>query len=60
MRNYIDSCHNESEARTLYQEQSTVHFENLANITVNSDIIIPQEKKNWSEKDHQAIPYGEN
>ena len=30
------------------------------NITINSDSVIPKEKKNGSEKDHQAIPYVKN
>ena len=60
MRNYIDSCHKESERRTAYPEQSTVHFENFAKITVHSGSVIPKKKQNGSEKDRQAIPTNEN
>ena len=45
MRNYIYSCHKESEIRAEYMEQSTAHFENVVNITVDSVGVIPQEKK---------------
>ena len=44
MKNYIDSCHKESERHTAYPEQSTEHFENVANITVDSDSVITQGK----------------
>ena len=43
--NYIDSCHKESEIRAAYTEQSTVHFKNVANITVDRDSLFLQEKK---------------
>ena len=41
MQNYIDSCHKESEICAAYPEQSTAHFENVANITINSASVIP-------------------
>ena len=40
MRGHIDSCHNESQRREVYTEQSTTYFEDVANITGNSDILI--------------------
>ena len=45
MQNYIDSCHKESERHAAYLEQSTGNFENVADITVDSASVIPQEKK---------------
>ena len=45
LRNYIDSCHKESLICAAYMKQRTEHFENVANITINSANIIPQEKK---------------
>ena len=39
MQNYIDICHKESE---VCAAKNTVHFENVANITINSDILITQ------------------
>ena len=53
MRENIDSCHKESESRTEYPEQNTSHFNNVANITVNSNSVTPQKKKNGIEEDHQ-------
>ena len=44
----------------MYPEWSTVHFENISNITVNSDNVIPQEKQNGGEKYCQVIPYEKN
>ena len=44
-RNYVDSCHKESEIRAAYLEKSTSHFKNVANITVDSDSVIPQDRK---------------
>ena len=41
----IDSFHKESERHAAYPEQSTAHFENVANITVDSISIIPQKIK---------------
>ena len=41
MRENIDSCHKESESRTEYPEQNTSHFNNVANITVNSNSVTP-------------------
>ena len=40
LQKYIDGCHKESERRATYPEQSTPHFENIANITVDSTILI--------------------
>ena len=45
IQNYIDSCHKYSEIRAEYPEQSTAHFENVVNITVLSDSVIPHKKK---------------
>ena len=45
MKTYIDSFHKESERRAAYPEHSTANFEIVANITVNSASVIPQEKK---------------
>ena len=45
LRNYIDSCHKESLICAAYMKQRTEHFENVANITINSANVIPQEKK---------------
>ena len=42
MKTYIDSCKKESEIRTAVLEQNTEIFDNIANITVNSDNLIPQ------------------
>ena len=60
MRDYIASCHKESERCTAYPEQSTAHFENIVNINVDIDSLIPQENQNGSEEDHQADPYNKN
>ena len=60
MKNYIDRFHKESEIRAACPEQSTPHFENVDNITVDSDSVIPQEKKTGSEKYQQANYYEEN
>ena len=56
MRNYIYSYHKESERYAAYPKQSTEHFKTFANITVDSDGVIPQEKQSGSEKDHQENP----
>ena len=42
--------HKESERHTAYPEQRTVHFENVANITVDSDSVFTKNKKNGSDK----------
>ena len=42
----IDSCHKESKKHGAYMEQSTVHFEDIVNITVDSSSVILQEKQN--------------
>ena len=42
LRTYIDNVKKDC---TAYLEQNTLHFENVANITVNSDSITPHEKK---------------
>ena len=49
MREYIDSCHRESESCAAYLEHNTAHFNNIANITANSDSITPQKKNNGRE-----------
>ena len=59
MQNYIDSCHKESERIAAYTEQIFAHFENIVNVTVDNDSVIPQEKY-WSEKDRQANSYKNN
>ena len=59
MWEYIDSCHMESERRAAYLEPSNAHFVNVVNITVDGASVFPQEKQNWSEKDHQENPYDE-
>ena len=48
MQIYIDTCDKEPEKCEVYLEQSTAHLENVANITADIDIVIPQEK-NGSE-----------
>ena len=45
MKTYIDSCNKEPEKCELYLKQSTAQYENVANITADIDIVIPQEKK---------------
>ena len=42
MQNYIDIFQKESERHAAYPEQRTANFENIANITIDSDILIPQ------------------
>ena len=37
MRENIDGCHKESKSCATYPEHSTAHFNNVANITVDSD-----------------------
>ena len=63
MRNYIDKCNKESEKYAAYPEQSTIHFENVVNITVDSDCVITQEKQDRSEEyfqEDRKIPYDKN
>ena len=60
MQNYIDIFQKESERHAAYPEQRTANFENIANITIDSDILIPQQKQNLNEKNCQANPYEEN
>ena len=43
----------ESEIRASYPEQSTAHYNNVANITIGSDSTTPQKKKNGREEDCQ-------
>ena len=50
MRENIDRCHNESESCTEYAEQSNTHFNNVVNITKNSDSITSQKKKMGESK----------
>ena len=45
LQKFIDSCQKESKRHTAYPEQSTAHFNNVANITVDIDSIAPQKKK---------------
>ena len=47
---HIDSCHKESESCAAYPENSTVHLNNAANITVDIDSITQQRKKWEREK----------
>ena len=47
---YFDSAKKELAA---YPEQNTLHFNNIANITIHSDSITPQNKQNEREEDHQ-------
>ena len=42
MRTYIDSCNKEPEKLAAYTENITVHLENVSNITLNIDSVIPQ------------------
>ena len=49
MQEYIDSCHKESGKCAAYPEQSTAHFEDVFNITVDSSSVLVQEKQNGSE-----------
>ena len=53
MQEHIDSFHKESESRAAYPEHSTTHFNNIANITVDSDIITPHKKQNGREENIQ-------
>ena len=60
LRTYTDSVKKDHLA---YLEKNTLHFENVADITVNSDGIIPEKKRNRREGDHQKnckIPFDEN
>ena len=52
MLTYLDIVKKELAA---YLEQNTLHFENIANITEDSDIISPNKKKNGREEDSQQI-----
>ena len=47
MQTNIDSVKKEHES---YLEQNTSYFENIVNILVNSDSVIPQDKQNGSEE----------
>ena len=49
IKNYTDSCNNESEIFVAYLEQRIVHFEKGVKIMVDSDSVIPQEKQNMSD-----------
>ena len=42
MQESIGSFHTESERHAAYPEQSTAHFEDVANITFDSASVIPQ------------------
>ena len=50
MREQIDSCHKESKSCATYPEHSTAHLNNIAKITLDSDIITPQKKQNRIKK----------
>ena len=50
LRTYIDNCNKEKEIRAAYSEKSTPHFDNVANITIDSDDITPQKKKMGERK----------
>ena len=60
---HSDSCHKESEIPAVYPKYNTAHFNNVANITSNSDSITPHKKQNGREhnihKDHE-IPLDKN
>ena len=63
LRTYIDICHKESEICAAYTEHSTAHFNNIAKIDVDYDIITPQKKKNGREEDineDRQIPFDKN
>ena len=49
MQENIDSCNKYSEKCAAYPKQSTVHFEDVSNITINSSSVIAQEKQNGIE-----------
>ena len=53
MREHIDSCHKYSKSSAAYPENGTANFNNVANITVDSDSITPQKKKNEKEENIQ-------
>ena len=60
IKTYIDSCNKERAENT---EQNTLHLENVARITVDSDSITPQKKQNGIEEYKQEdcqIPFNEN
>ena len=63
IREHIDSCYKGSKSCAEYLEHSTAHFNNVANITIDSDSITPKNKKNWreenSQKDHEIL-FNEN
>ena len=49
MREHIDSWHKESENPAAYPEHGTANFNNIANITIDSDSINPKNKRNGKE-----------
>ena len=49
MQEYIDSCHKESKSHTVYQKHSTAHFNNVGNITIDTDSRTQQKKQNGRE-----------
>ena len=53
LQTYIDCCHQESERHALYPEQGIVHFNNMANITIDNNSITPQRRQNEREEHHQ-------
>ena len=60
MQERIDSFHKESERHAAYPEQSTAHFEDVANITFDSASVIPQGTLNSNQEDRQVNPYDNN
>ena len=48
------------EIRTAYLEHRTAHFEDVANITIDSASIITQEKQNGDDEYCQVNTYDEN
>ena len=44
MQEHIDNFYKGSESCAAHQEHVTTHFNNVANITINSDSITPQKK----------------
>ena len=55
LQTYIHGYNKESEKCAAYPGQSTVYFENVANITVNSESVIPKMKQNGREKSVRKI-----
>ena len=63
LRTDIDIFHKESVRRASYQEQSTTCFNNVADITVDSDGITPQKKQSGGDEyfqEDRQIPFNKN